>query len=185
MSSNHQLVTSVLGFRVSVSSLWCIWSLGLSTTAVKVWQNCPELVSCSEVPGQAFVLAPCWESSFSSLLKVSLTKERPSGGTKVTKQPYKLNGTVLVAISLPWVVNHSVCRGEVYVVCAQSATTSKLWEGSKRVGGVGGLLSPFSDSWSTSKGPVYDIRSRHFCWLNWELWSRVLFGRWEQVFTAE
>lgn len=53
----------------------------------------------------------------------------------MTKQPYKLNRTVLVAISLPWVVNHSVCRGEVYVVCAQSATTSKVWEGSKRVGG--------------------------------------------------
>lgn len=128
------------------------------------------------MPGRSFVLAPRWESSFSSILKVALTKERPSGGTKATKQPYKLNRTVLVAISLPWVVNHSVCRGEVYVVCAQSATTSKLWEGSERAG-EGGCCPLFSDSWSTSKGPVYNIRSRPFCWLNWKMWSRGLFER--------
>lgn len=113
------------------------------------------------MPGRAFVLAPRWESSSSSILKVAITKECPSGGTKATKQPYKLNRTVLVAISLPWVVNHSVCHGKVYVVCAQSATTSKLWEGSERAG-EGGCCPPFSDSWSNSKGLLYKIRSRHF-----------------------
>lgn len=49
--------------------------------------------------------------------------------------------------------------GEVYVVCAQSTTTSKLWEGNE--GGREAVVS-VSDSWSTSKGPVYDIRSSQF-----------------------
>ncbi len=87
----------------------------------------------------------------SRILKVAITKERPSGGTKATKQPYKLNRTVLVAISLPWVVNHSVCRREVYVVCAQSATTSKLWEGTER-GGREGVV-PFQWLMVNLKGP--------------------------------
>ena len=113
--------------------------------------------------GQAFVLSLALGILISSILKVAITKERPSGGTKATKQPYKPNRTVLVAISLPWVVNHGVCRREVYVVCAQSATTSKLWEGTQgEGGGRGRVLSPFSDSRSTSKGPVYNIRCGHF-----------------------
>lgn len=87
----------------------------------------------------------------SSILKVAITKERPSGGTKATKQPYKLNRTVLVAISLPWVVNHSVCRREVYVVCAQSATTSKPWEGTEG-GGREGVV-PFQWLMVNLKGP--------------------------------
>lgn len=80
-----------------------------------------------------------------------------------------------MAISLPWVVNRSVCHGEVYVVCAQSATTSKLWEGNKRAG-EGGCCPPFSDSRSNSKrGPAPRDP------VHWEMWSRDLF---QQVGTS-
>lgn len=85
------------------------------------------------MPGRRGICSvPALGILISSILKVAITKEcvRPEV-RKATKQPYKLNGTVLVAISLPWVVNHSVCRREVYVVCAQSATTSKPWEGTE------------------------------------------------------
>lgn len=122
----------------------------------------------------------------SSILKVVITKKHPSGGTKATKQPYKLNRTLLVAISLPWVVNHSVCHREVYVVCAQSATTSKLWEGAER-GGAGRVLSPFSDSRSTSKDPAYNIRCRHFVCLTGRGSQKVLveaLSRWEQLISS-
>lgn len=74
---------------------------------------------------------------FSRILKVAMTKECPPGCTEAAKQPYKLNRTLSVAISLLWVVNPYVCHREVYVVCAQSATTSKLWEGAEKEG-VGG-----------------------------------------------
>lgn len=121
---------------------------------------------------------------FSGILKVVITKECPSGGTKATKQPYKLNRTLLVAISLPWVVNHCVCHREVYVVCAQSATTSKLWERAER-GGTERVLSPFSKSRSTSKDPAYNIRCRHFVCLTGKSSQEVVLvetlSRWEQV----
>lgn len=90
-----------------------------------------------EAPGEVISRSPSLGILITTDLKVAVTKESPSGGTKATKQPYKLNGSVLVAISLPWVVN----RREVYVVCAQSATTSKLWEGSERWGREG--VAPF------------------------------------------
>lgn len=99
------------------------------------------------------------------------------------KQPYKPNRTLLVAISLPWVVNHSVCHREVYVVCAQSATTSKLWEGAKREG-ARRVLSPFSNSRSTSKDPAYNIRCRHFVCLTGSSSQKVhaeALNRWEQI----
>lgn len=94
-----------------------------------------------EAPGEVISRSPSLGILITTDLKVAVTKESPSGGTKASKQPYKLNGSVLVAISLPWVVNRRVCRREVYVVCAQSATTSKLWEGSERRGREG--VAPF------------------------------------------
>jgi len=96
----------------------------------------------------------------SSILKVAATKECSSGGMKAAKQPNKPNGTVFEAISLACALNHSVCHREVYVVCAQSTTTSKLWEGTH--GGEGRVLSLFSDSWPASKDPVYNIQPRLF-----------------------
>lgn len=103
-----------------------------------------------------------WESSFSRLLKVPVTKEHPFRGSKATKQPRKVNRSVLVAVSLPRVVNHSVCRrGGLCCLCT-------IYNHFKAVGGrgeggkEGGCCLSFSDSRSTSKSPVYDIRSSHF-----------------------
>lgn len=108
-----------------------IWPLKILTTAVT---NLSVSLSSGICSGSTLGIL------IFSILKVAITKERPSGGTKGTKQPYKLNRTLLVAISLPWVVNHSVCHREVYVVCAQSATTSKLWERAE-IGGQGGFCT--------------------------------------------
>lgn len=122
-----------------------------------------------------------WESSFSSLLKVSVTKEHPFGGTKATKQPYKVS--VFVAVSLPRVVNHSVCRqGGLCCLCTIYNHFKAV--GGERQSGGGRVLSLFQWLMVNLKGSSLWHPVQPLCWTGkCGQAARLSSGRWERVFT--